>query len=239
MATLTINNGYCGGDLNYPCFGYLYNWYAIDDSRELTSNDDWSVSTTTQFDLLVNYLGGDTVAGGELKDTGVLRWNTPNTGATNNYGFTAIGIGKRVSGIFNGITLGTTIMSLDLTSIFTTPLTIVSVNTTAKYLDLYAKSDGHCIRLVKDATGLDDGVTTTYAGNDGKTYNAIVINELYWTTENLEETLYRDLSVIPNVTDNTAWAALTTGALCLYDNNEDYACQTPLPVPVTTTTTTT
>jgi len=37
--------------------------------------------------------------------------------------------------------------------------------------------------------------------------------------EYLAETKYRDGSLIPEVTDNTAWAALTTGALCAYDND--------------------
>jgi len=38
------------------------------------------------------------------------------------------------------------------------------------------------------------------------------------------ETKYRDLSAIPNITDNTAWANDTTGAYCAYDNDSDNVC---------------
>lgn len=39
---------------------------------------------------LATYLGGEGVAGGKMKETGYVHWNSPNTGATNESGFTAI-----------------------------------------------------------------------------------------------------------------------------------------------------
>jgi len=44
---------------------------------------------------LVDYLGGSTVAGGLLKETGFTTWFAPNTGATNESGFSALGAGHR------------------------------------------------------------------------------------------------------------------------------------------------
>jgi uncharacterized protein (TIGR02145 family) len=44
---------------------------------------------------LTNYLGGTNVAGGNLKETGTTHWNTPNRGATNETGFTALPGGYR------------------------------------------------------------------------------------------------------------------------------------------------
>ena len=75
------------------------------------------------------------------------------------------------------------------------------------------------IRLIKDSTTLTHGQTGTYTGNDGKVYRTICIGTQEWLADNLCETLYRDGSPIPEVTDNATWAALTTGALCAYNND--------------------
>lgn len=54
---------------------------------------------------------------------------------------------------------------------------------------------------------------------DGNIYPVVKIGNQIWTTKNLMTTKYRDGSSITNVTDNTAWAALTTEAYCWYSNN--------------------
>jgi uncharacterized protein (TIGR02145 family) len=54
---------------------------------------------------------------------------------------------------------------------------------------------------------------------DGNTYNTITIGTQVWTVENLRTTKYRDGTPIPNVADNAAWAGLTTGAYCNYNND--------------------
>jgi uncharacterized protein (TIGR02145 family) len=46
-------------------------------------------------------LGGEPIAGGKLKETGTTHWNNPNTGATNETGFTALpGGGRNIDGAF-------------------------------------------------------------------------------------------------------------------------------------------
>ncbi len=226
---------YVGCDFEWPtldpCFGYLYNWYAVDDSRELTSSDDWSVPTTTQHDALISYAGGTTVAGGKLKKTGEIFWQSPNTGATDDYLFAAIGGGERdgVDGLFKEMKTSGDMWSSTAYPFapFTGAYLInIAYNTTSLNTPGgETKKTGLAVRLVKDATGIPDGTTTTYPGNDGKVYNAVAINELYWTTENLEETQYRNGDPIPEVTDNTTWAGLSTGAWCTYDNNANYRCK--------------
>jgi uncharacterized protein (TIGR02145 family) len=54
---------------------------------------------------------------------------------------------------------------------------------------------------------------------DGNLYNTITIGIQVWMKENLKTTKYRNGNAIPNVTDNTTWSNLTTGAYCYYDNN--------------------
>mgnify|MGYP006914138474 FL=1 len=75
------------------------------------------------------------------------------------------------------------------------------------------------LRIVKKSTTLLNGEEGTYTGNDGKAYRTICIGTQEWLADNLCETKYRNGDMIPIVTDNTAWAALTTGAMCYYDND--------------------
>jgi len=78
----------------YLTYGRLYNFFAIKDSRGLCPIG-WHVITKTELEDLSDYLGGYGSAGGPLKETGTSHWTTPNTGATNSTGFTAIPNGYR------------------------------------------------------------------------------------------------------------------------------------------------
>ena len=77
-------------DLN----GALYNWYVVNDSR-MISPVGWHVASVADWTKLITYLGGTNLAGGKLKETGTLHWRTPNFGATNESGFTALPSGLR------------------------------------------------------------------------------------------------------------------------------------------------
>ena len=81
---------------NNTVYGKLYNWYAAVDSRKLAPAG-WHIPSTTEWMVLINFLGGLNTAGGKMKETGLTHWNTPNTGATNNSGFTALSSGYRNS----------------------------------------------------------------------------------------------------------------------------------------------
>ena len=95
-ANLTTG-AYCNYDNNVsyvPTYGRLYNWYAVDESRNIAP-EGWHVPSDTEWQTLVDYLGGSNVAGGKIKETGTTHWNSPNTGATNESGFSALPSGFR------------------------------------------------------------------------------------------------------------------------------------------------
>jgi len=58
---------------------------------------------------------------------------------------------------------------------------------------------------------------------DGNVYQTVQIGNQRWMAENLKVTHYRNGEAIPKVTDNSAWSGLSTGAYCVYDNNESNA----------------
>ena len=88
---------------NGAIYGKLYNWYAVNDSRGLAPTG-WHVPSDAEWTTLSATLGGDAVAGGKMKTTGITRWTTPNTGATNESGFAGLPGGFRDgSGTFNSV----------------------------------------------------------------------------------------------------------------------------------------
>ncbi len=70
-------------------YGCLYNWYAVNDARNIAPAG-WHIPTDVEWQTLVDTLGGDYIAGGKLKESGTEHWNSPNTGATNESGFTGL-----------------------------------------------------------------------------------------------------------------------------------------------------
>jgi uncharacterized protein (TIGR02145 family) len=62
----------------------------------------YHIPTDVEWTVLTNYLGGELVAGGEMKETGFCHWSSPNTDATNSSGFTGLAGGIRLlNGSFN------------------------------------------------------------------------------------------------------------------------------------------
>ncbi len=92
---------------NRTKYGYLYNWYAakgIYTTGDIQSTDTlnicpsgWHVPTDAEWTTLTTELGGESVAGGKMKSIGTAYWNSPNTGATNESGFSALPGGYRNS----------------------------------------------------------------------------------------------------------------------------------------------
>jgi uncharacterized protein (TIGR02145 family) len=71
---------------NYNTYGVLYNWEAA----KKACPAGWHLPNLAEFTLLITYLGGESASGGKLKEPGSTHWSSPNTGATNETGFTAL-----------------------------------------------------------------------------------------------------------------------------------------------------
>jgi uncharacterized protein (TIGR02145 family) len=88
---------------NSKVYGKLYNYYSILDSRKICPIG-WHVATNDEWTILIDFLGGDNVAGGKLKETGITHWNSPNIGINNDMGYTALPGGRRdINGAFSEI----------------------------------------------------------------------------------------------------------------------------------------
>jgi uncharacterized protein (TIGR02145 family) len=96
-------------------YGYLYNWYAVDEIRSIAP-EGWHIPSDEEWIELEMYLGMSQIEaenpgwrgidqGGKLKEQGTLHWNSPNEGATNESNFTALPGAKRQhnTGYYNGI----------------------------------------------------------------------------------------------------------------------------------------
>jgi uncharacterized protein (TIGR02145 family) len=100
-------SGYCwynNDEVTYKkTSGALYNWYAVNTDKLCPSG--WHVPNDAEWTTMINYLGGKNIAGGKLKDVDSTLWSEPNTGATNESGFSAIPGGYRY-GVVGGMFLG-------------------------------------------------------------------------------------------------------------------------------------
>ncbi|MCX6272062.1 MAG: immunoglobulin domain-containing protein [Bacteroidetes bacterium] len=102
-----LNNGiiekYCYNNdpANCDIYGGLYQWdemmqYSTEAGAQGICPEGWHIPTKDEWLSLINGLGGSAAgAGGKLKETGLIFWRSPNSGATNESGFSALGSGYR------------------------------------------------------------------------------------------------------------------------------------------------
>ena len=317
---------------NNTKYGKLYNWYAVSATTNGNKNvcpTGWHVPTDAEWTALKDYLGGESVAGGKMKEVGTTSWLSPNTEAMNTSLFTGLPGGSRATnGYYSNFgNLGNWWSSSEFN-------TIDAWNQTLGWLTgnagkgWYPKKDGLSVRCLKDesnntqqpiqgaiqtidcstatnngtltantsASGVSSviaytggnggthtgqtitstgvtGLTATLAagtfanGNgsltyeisgtpsengtasfevniggktciltrniitptsgygtnitdvDGNTYKTVYIGTQQWMGENLKTSKYSDGTTIPEITDNTQWANLTTGAWAYYNND--------------------
>lgn len=201
-------------------YGLIYNaWFDFTSNPPCVAGS--SIPTYAQILALNSHLGGSSVAGGKMKETGLDYWQSPNTGATNSSGFTgrAGGIRNPSSGSFSGINQRNYIHTSTVLSGTYVGSCYLSYNNTVNYTSNWLRKQGSSLRVIKDATGVSDGTLTSYTGVDGKVYSMVAINGLYWLTSNLCETKLRDGTPISEVQIASSWLATTSPAMCAFDND--------------------
>jgi uncharacterized protein (TIGR02145 family) len=99
---------YDDNDANCSVYGGLYQWseaMQYSPPGQGICPTGWHLPTDAEWTTLTDNFGGGNVAGGKIKETGTTHWFSPNTGAANSSGFTALPGGFRVynSGNFSGL----------------------------------------------------------------------------------------------------------------------------------------
>jgi len=102
----SLSAAYCWYNNDYSnknTYGALYNWYGVNSGKLCPVG--WHIPTNSEWAILSNYLSGNSVSGGKMKESGTAHWLSPNIGATNSSGFTALpgGIISTGAGGFNNI----------------------------------------------------------------------------------------------------------------------------------------
>lgn len=189
-------------------YGALYNYYTVLTHKLCPVG--WHVPNITEWSTLINYLGGSDVAGGKLKEAGTSHWLDPNTGATNEAGFTALPGGyRKQDGGFSAHGESGAWWSEDQCKVEVLDHDHDLINTAYLVYYNYASS----VRCLKDEKPI------SFYDVDGNKYSAIKIGNQVWMTENLKTTHLNNGTAIPEVTDAAAWGNLTTPGYCMYNNN--------------------
>ena len=146
---------YDNNPTNSETYGRLYNWYTVDDERDVCP-DGWHVPSDLEYFILTDNLGGGNIAGGKMKESGNLHWQeyTPEVSqqTTNESGYTALPGGYRQfdNGIFNEIEyFGHFWTSSENTNEKAWNLSL-SYENSSVYWDSKNKNSGYSVRCIKD-----------------------------------------------------------------------------------------
>ena len=132
-------------------YGFLYNCYAIEDDRNIAP-EGWHVPTSDEWQALVDYLGGGSVAGGKLKGPGTTHWSSPNIGATNESGFSALPGGYRnySTGFFEYLGNYANFWSATEINSYIACYQYLYYNNSNIHHNYYYKYHGFSVRLISD-----------------------------------------------------------------------------------------
>lgn len=226
---------------NLPSPGYLYNWHAVNGDtngdgvkeKEIAPTG-WHVPTQVEFDTLANWLtlngygyggSGPDIAKSMASTSMWFPSEDPgevgnDQGSNNSSGLNMMPVGIRydASGAPTTFDHFSTLAVSWTTTFNGSSLYSFSISfggTTPNYY-YNPKNYGQSIRLIKDNSTLVSAIND-YDGNE---YQCVKLGNQVWLTSNLKVQHYNDGTAIPEVTDQTTWNGLTTGARCVYNNDE-------------------
>jgi uncharacterized protein (TIGR02145 family) len=161
--------------------------------------DGWIIPSAADFNNLVSFLGGSSIAGGKMKEIGLVYWKSPNRGATNEAAFNGRGAGvfSSVAPLFQAFMQQVHFMSSNFDGAPNLLYLALLNNSTIAFLGQNSYHTSLSCRFRKISTSLSEGQTGTMIGNDGKVYPTIVIAGIEWMAANSCETKFRDGSLIP------------------------------------------
>jgi uncharacterized protein (TIGR02145 family) len=114
-------------------YGALYNWNVIKTGKLPPAG--WHVPTDSEWTLLAIFLGGDSLAGGKMKEAGTVHWSFPNTGADNSSSFTALPGGYR--------RYNATFKNIGIYGIWWSSTQLDAINAWGRYV-YYGNAESHC-----------------------------------------------------------------------------------------------
>ena len=171
----TYDMAYCwhgNSEANRDIYGGLYTWAAAMNGASNTDAnpsgvqgicpDGWHLPSDSEWKELEIYLGMSeddtkkwsdrgTNEGGKLKEAGILRWNDPNTGATNESGFTALPASVRVyTGDFGTLGMNTIIWTTTQDGPERALYRSLMYNSAGISRNSYFRDNGYSVRCLKD-----------------------------------------------------------------------------------------
>jgi uncharacterized protein (TIGR02145 family) len=201
---------YNNDESNCNVYGGLYQWdevmqYVTTEKAHGICQSGWHIPSDAEWTTLATFLGGESVAGGKMKEAGYSHWASPNGGATNITGFTGLPGGCK--SMFEG-----SFLSLGYYGYFWTSTEynegsdalyrILSTNYENLSWSYYYKTYGVSVRCVKDCPAINapgSGINTPsqehiiwnwQAVTGALGYKWSIINEYSTATDNGISTSY-------------------------------------------------
>lgn len=148
-----ISGAYCWYNNNETEFksvyGALYNWHAVNSDKLCPRG--FRVADSLDWVALATFAGGTEVAGGMLKEMGEIHWDSPNTGATDTYGFSAVGGGFRnYSGSYLELKSQGNWWSSSAYSQFTATTVNMNFVSNEIFFSIVDKATGFSVRCIKE-----------------------------------------------------------------------------------------
>lgn len=227
--------------------GLLYNWFAINNATagdgrvtggivninaidnpintwRVPNNNDWQ-ALITAINSTATFTPWNNTAAGPMKS--LTCWSIPNSAATN---LTTLSVMPSVYRLDTGLFTDNngeiaTYWGWDSVATATGYMYSLEFDDDTVFRTVVDKNYGLRIRLVRPAECNEDpgdAIPNAYKDNEGRQYNGVVIGNLVWLTEDLQDKEFNTGAAITNITADLTWSESILGAFCYPMNNQDY-----------------